>query len=67
MDLKLFQVGTNLTAVLLVEGKVRKLGLKLRIEKTKVATLKWGQKFSKIVENSFIDKFLKNPGKQGLS
>ena len=45
MGLKLFQVGTNLTTVLLVEGKVRKLGLKLRIEKTKVATLEWRQKF----------------------
>ena len=43
LDLKLFQVWTNLTTVLLVEGKVRKLGLKLRIEKTKVATLKWRQ------------------------
>ena len=42
---KLFQVWTNLTTVLLVEGKVRKLGLKLRIEKTKVATFKWRQKF----------------------
>ena len=40
LGLKLFQVWTNLTTVLLVEGKVRKLGLKLRIEKTKVATLK---------------------------
>ena len=45
LGLKLFQVGTNLTTVLLVEGKVHKLGLKLRIEKTKVATLKWRQKF----------------------
>ena len=44
LGLKLFQVWTNLTTVLLVEGKVRKLGLKLRIEKTKVATLKWRQK-----------------------
>ena len=44
LSLKLFQVWTNLTTVLLVEGKVRKLGLKLRIEKTKVATLKWRQK-----------------------
>ena len=34
---KLFQVWTNLTTVLLVEGKVCKLGLKLRMEKTKVA------------------------------
>ena len=45
LGLKLFQVWTNLTTVLLMEGKVRKLGLKLRIEKTKVATLKWQQKF----------------------
>ena len=40
LGLKLFQVWTNLTKVLLVEGKVRKLVLKLRIEKTKVETLK---------------------------
>ena len=33
-----------MTTVLLVEGKVRKLGLKLRIEKTKVAMLKWRAK-----------------------
>ena len=45
LGLKLFQVGTNLTTVSSVEAKVRKLGLKLRIEKTKVATLKWRQKF----------------------
>ena len=45
LGLKLFQVWTNLTTVLLVEGKVRKLGLKLRIEKTKVATQKFWQKF----------------------
>ena len=45
LGLKLFQVGTNLTTVLLVERKVRKLGLKLRTEKTKVETLKWRQKF----------------------
>ena len=45
LGLKLFQVWTNLTTVLLVEGKVRKLGLKLRIEKTKVATHIWRQKF----------------------
>ena len=45
LGLKLFQVGTNLRPMLLVEGKVRKLGLKLRIEKAKVATIKWRQKF----------------------
>ena len=45
LGLKLFQVWTNVTMVLLVEGKARKLGLKLRIEKTKVAMLKWQQKF----------------------
>ena len=45
LGLKLFQVWTNLTTVLLVEGKVRKLGLKLRIEKTKVAMHIWRQKF----------------------
>ena len=45
--------------MLLVEGKVRKLALKLTIEKTKVATLKWRQNFSKIVEKYFLDRFLK--------
>ena len=45
LGLKLFQVRTNLTMVLLVERKVRKLGLKLRIEKTKVAMLKSRQNF----------------------
>ena len=45
LGLKLFQVWTNLTTVLLVEGKVRELGLKLRIEKTKVATHTWQQTF----------------------
>ena len=44
LGLKLFQVWTNLTVVLLVGGKVRKLGLKLRIEKTKVASHMWQQK-----------------------
>ena len=58
--------------MLLVEEKVRKLGLKLRIEKTKVATHIWWQKFSKIVEKYFLDKFLKKqeskvcPKKVGL-
>ena len=45
LGLKLFQVWTNLTTVLLVEEKLRKLGLKLRIEKTRLATHIWGQKF----------------------
>ena len=45
LGLKLFQVWTNLTMVLLVEGKVRKLGLKLRMEKTKLATHIWQRKF----------------------
>ena len=45
LGLKLFQVWTNLATVLLVEEKVRKLGLKLRIEKTKVAMNIWWQKF----------------------
>ena len=43
LGLKLFQVWTNLTTVLLVEEKVLELSLKLRIEKTKVATHIWGQ------------------------
>ena len=45
LGLKLFQVWTNLTTVLLVEGKVRKLGVKSRIDKTKVATHIWQHKF----------------------
>ena len=44
LGLKLFQVWTNPTTGLLVEEKVHKLGLKLRIEKTKVATFIWRQK-----------------------
>ena len=63
LDLKLFQVWTNLTTVLLVEGKVRKLGLKLRIEKTKIAMHIWRQNFSKIAEKFFLDKFLKQTRK----
>ena len=44
-----------MTTVLLVAGKVRQLGLKLRIEKTKVATHIWRQNFfSKIVEKYFF-------------
>ena len=39
--LKLLQVWTNLTTVLLVKGKFRKFGVKLRIEKTEVATHIW--------------------------
>ena len=51
LGLKLFEVWTNLTMVLLVDGKVRKLGLKLRIEKTKVQQRIYGGKsFSKIAE-----------------
>ena len=45
LGLKLFHVWTNLTTVLLVEGKVRKLRLKLRIKKIKMATHIWQQNF----------------------
>ena len=51
LGLKLLQVWTNLTTVLLVEGKVGKFGLKLRIEKTKVATHIWQQKILKSCKN----------------
>ena len=51
LGLKLLQVWTNLTTVLLVEGKVRKFGLKLRIEKTKVTTHKWQQKVLESCKN----------------
>ena len=54
--------------MLLVEGKVRKLGLKLRIEKIKVATDIWQQKVLESCKNMlFKINFLKQPGKQGLS
>ena len=39
LGLKLLQVWTNLTMVLLVEGKIHKFGLKLRIEMTEVANM----------------------------
>ena len=42
--------------VLLMEGKVRKFGLKSRIEKTKVATHIW--LVCKTVNNTFSIKFL---------
>ena len=68
MGLKPLQVWTNLTTVLLVERKVRKFGLKLRVEKTKMAMDIWRQKFLESCnKNTFSDKFLKEPGKQGLS
>ena len=51
LRLKLLQVWTNLTTVLLVEGKVRKFGLKLRLEKTEVATHIWRQKFLESCKN----------------
>ena len=61
---KLFQVGTNLTTVLLVERKVRKLDLKLRIEKTKVAMLKWLQKFQQNCRKILFQiNFFKKPRK----
>ena len=54
--------------MLLVEGKVGKFGLKLRIEKTKVATHIWQQKFLESCKNIlFKINFFKKPGKQGLS
>ena len=45
LGIKLLQVWTKLTTVLLVEGKVRKFGLQLRIETTKVETHIWLQEF----------------------
>ena len=58
LGLKLFQIWTNLTTLLLEEGKVREFGLKLRIEKTKVAAHKWQKNVWKVVKNTFSDKFL---------
>ena len=48
LGLKLLQVWTNLTTGLFVKGKVRKFGLKLRIEKTKVATHMAANVFGKL-------------------
>ena len=58
MGLKLLQVWTNLTTVLLVEEKVRKSGLKLRIEKTTWQRIYGGERFWKIVKNTFSVEFL---------
>ena len=44
-----------------------KFGLRLRIKNTKVATYIWGQKFLESCQNTFLDKFIKEPGKQDLS
>ena len=49
--------------MLLVEGKVRKLGLKLRIDKTKLATHIWQQKVLESCKNMLSDKFLKRTRK----
>ena len=54
LGLKLLHVWTNLTTVLLVEGKVRKFNLKLRIEKTEAAThICWQKFFGKV--NFFLN------------
>ena len=64
LGLKLFQVWTNLTTVLLVEGKVRKPGLKLRIEKTNCGNAYMAAKIlAKVWKNTFLDKFLKRKQK----
>ena len=53
--------------MLLVEGKVRKFGLKLRIEKTKMAMHIWQQEVLESCKNMLFQiNFLKEPGKQGL-
>ena len=50
--------------MLLVEGKVRKLGLQLRKSKRqRWQRLNGGKNFRKIVKNTFLDKFLKKTRK----
>ena len=62
------KMGLFLTTLLLVEGKVRKFGLKLRIEKTKVVTNIWQRTFLENCKKIFFQlNFLKEPEKQGLS
>ena len=51
--------------MLLVEGKIRKLGLKLRFEKTKAATHIWLQRFlENCKKNAFSVKYLKKKKKK---
>ena len=58
------KMGLFLTTLLLVEGKVRKFGLKLRIEKTKVATNIWQRTFlENCKKNIFSVKFFKRTRK----
>ena len=68
LGLKLFQVWTNLTTVLFMEGKVDKFGLKLRIEKTKVVTHLWQQTFLENCKKkqTFSVKFLQQNRKAGF-
>ena len=49
--------------MLLVEGKVDKFGLKLRIEKTKVATHIWRRTFLENCKKILQLNFFKKPGK----
>ena len=68
LGLKLFQVWTNLTTVLFMEGKVDRFGLKLRIEKTKVVTHLWQQTFLENCKKILFQlNFFNKTGKQGLS
>ena len=51
--------------MLLVEGKVRKFGLKLKIEKTKVATQVWRETFWENCRKILFQlNFFKKPGNQ---
>ena len=54
MGLKLLQVLTDLATVLLVEGKVYKFGLTLKVEKAKVATHIWRGTFLKNCKKNII-------------
>ena len=67
LGLKLLQVWINLMMVLLVEGKVCKFGLELRIEKTKVAMHIWRSPFLENCKKYTLSISFKKPGKQGLS
>ena len=58
LDLKLLQVWTILAQVLLVEGKVLKFGLKLRIKRQMWQRIYGGKHLWKIVKNTFPVKFL---------
>ena len=60
----MFQVWTNLTTVLLVEGKVRKLGFKIENRKHKGRNAYMAANIlAKLRKSTFLDKFLKQTRK----